>query len=238
MIYLSNGPVTKPADKDRVKIGWSSSGPIFADEMAERSRVSTVRLAPTGIADALGDIDAFIDHRRLAPDQRVTVTAHANLQSPNRYSRSSAARLPTAAPASRVAAVSRPFLSCNRYSTVSAVGRLVLDRRVPPRVVMDHRIGRGEVQAAPSRFQADQENWDRPRLKTADRVGSIAGGAGQLDIVDFSRRKSNTGKKPEKLGMNPATAAPIRLTQEGPPAGLQIIGGRKRYLARVSSKFA
>ena len=123
MIYLSNGPVTKPADKDRVKIGWSSSGPIFADEMAERSRVSTVRLAPTGIADALGDIDAFIDHRRLAPDQRVTVTAHANLQSPNRYSRSSAARLPTAAPLSRVAAASRPFLSCSsmiRSSTVSA----------------------------------------------------------------------------------------------------------------------
>ena len=61
MSALSNRPVTKPAEKDRVEIGWSSSGPIYADEMAERSRVSTVRLALTEIADALGDVDAFIE---------------------------------------------------------------------------------------------------------------------------------------------------------------------------------
>src|SRR5215467_15915463 len=61
MIDLSNRPVTKPAEKERIKIGWSSSGPIYADEMAERSRVSTVRLALTEIADALGDVDAFIE---------------------------------------------------------------------------------------------------------------------------------------------------------------------------------
>jgi hypothetical protein len=61
MIDLSNQPVTKPAEKDRVKIGWSSSGPIYEDEMVERSRVSTVRLALTEIADALGDVDAFIE---------------------------------------------------------------------------------------------------------------------------------------------------------------------------------
>jgi hypothetical protein len=61
MIDLSNKPVTKPAEKDRVQIGWSSSGPIYADEMTERSRVSTVRLALTEIADALGDVDAFIE---------------------------------------------------------------------------------------------------------------------------------------------------------------------------------
>jgi len=61
MIELSNRPVTKPAEKDRVKIGWSSSGPIYADEMAERSRVRTVHLALTEIADALGDVDAFIE---------------------------------------------------------------------------------------------------------------------------------------------------------------------------------
>ena len=61
MRALSNRPVTKPAEKDRVEIGWSSSGPIYADEMAERSRVSTIRLALTEIADALGDVDAFIE---------------------------------------------------------------------------------------------------------------------------------------------------------------------------------
>ena len=44
-----------------MKIGWSSSGAIYADEMAERSRVSTVRLALTEIADLQGDVDAFID---------------------------------------------------------------------------------------------------------------------------------------------------------------------------------
>jgi len=60
MIDLSNRPVTKPAEKDRVKIGWSSAGPIYEDEMAERFRVSTIHLALTEIADALGDVDAFI----------------------------------------------------------------------------------------------------------------------------------------------------------------------------------
>ncbi|MFA7431025.1 MAG: DUF6880 family protein [Rhodospirillaceae bacterium] len=60
MIALSNQPVTRPADKDRVETGWSSSGPIFADEIAERSRVSKVRLALMEIADAQGDVDAFI----------------------------------------------------------------------------------------------------------------------------------------------------------------------------------
>jgi hypothetical protein len=60
MTDLSNRPIAKPAEKDRVRIGWSSSGPIYADEMAERSRVSTVRHALQDIADAVGDVDAFI----------------------------------------------------------------------------------------------------------------------------------------------------------------------------------
>src|SRR4029077_4824329 len=61
MIDLSNRPVKKPAEENRVKIGWSSSGPIYEDEMAERSRVSTTRLALTEIADAVGDVDGFIE---------------------------------------------------------------------------------------------------------------------------------------------------------------------------------
>ena len=61
MVDLSNHPVKEPAEKDRVKVGWSSGGPIYADEMAERSRISTVRLALREIADALGDVDAFIE---------------------------------------------------------------------------------------------------------------------------------------------------------------------------------
>jgi len=61
MVDLSNRPGREPAEKDRVKVGWSSAGPIYADEMAERSRISTVRLALREIADALGDVDAFIE---------------------------------------------------------------------------------------------------------------------------------------------------------------------------------
>ncbi len=60
MIELSKAPVKKPADKDRVRIGLSSAGPIYEDEIAERSRVSTVRLALMEIADAQGDVDSFI----------------------------------------------------------------------------------------------------------------------------------------------------------------------------------
>lgn len=60
MIALSNEPVQRPADQERHVIGFGSGGPIYADEMAEHSRVSTVRLALMEIADALGDVDSFI----------------------------------------------------------------------------------------------------------------------------------------------------------------------------------
>jgi hypothetical protein len=60
MIALSSQPVRKPAAKERQVIGWSSRGAIYADEIAESSRVSTVRLALQEIADAQGDVDAFI----------------------------------------------------------------------------------------------------------------------------------------------------------------------------------
>ena len=60
MIALSKEPVRRPADKERQVIGWGSSGRIYVDDLAERSRVSTVRLALKEIADAQGDVDAFI----------------------------------------------------------------------------------------------------------------------------------------------------------------------------------
>ncbi len=60
MIALSNEPIQKPAEKERRAIGYGPGGPIFEDEIAERSRVSTVRLALMEIADAQGDIDGFI----------------------------------------------------------------------------------------------------------------------------------------------------------------------------------
>ncbi len=60
MVELSNTPVLRPVKKDRIEIGWSSSGPIYEDTMAENSRLSTVRMALQDIADAQGDVDAFI----------------------------------------------------------------------------------------------------------------------------------------------------------------------------------
>jgi hypothetical protein len=60
MIALSKEPVRKPSDKERQVIGWGSSGRIYADDMAERSRVTAARLALKEIADAQGDVDAFI----------------------------------------------------------------------------------------------------------------------------------------------------------------------------------
>lgn len=60
MIALSKEPVRRPKDKERQVIGWGSGGRIYADDLVEHSRVSTVRLALKEIADAQGDVDGFI----------------------------------------------------------------------------------------------------------------------------------------------------------------------------------
>lgn len=61
MIALSQEPVQKLPDEDRQIIGWGSAGPLYADEIAESSRKMTVRMALQEIADAQGDVDAFIE---------------------------------------------------------------------------------------------------------------------------------------------------------------------------------
>lgn len=61
MTTLSKQAVQIQSGEDRQVVGWGSGGPIYADEMAERSRVMTARLALKEIADAQGDVDAFID---------------------------------------------------------------------------------------------------------------------------------------------------------------------------------
>jgi hypothetical protein len=60
MIALSAQPVPRPADKERVTIGWSPRGPLYADEIEAQSRQRTVTEALKEIADAEGDVDAFI----------------------------------------------------------------------------------------------------------------------------------------------------------------------------------
>jgi len=88
MIALSKESVQRPADKERKVVGFGSSGPIYADDVAERSRISTVRLALKEIADAQGDVDAFIaqydDQARKVPkiaaaiSQRLLAAGRAN----------------------------------------------------------------------------------------------------------------------------------------------------------------
>ena len=59
-IALSKVPPEKPSDKDRKVIGWGSGRPLYADDLANRHRDSVIRLALQEIADAQGDVDAFI----------------------------------------------------------------------------------------------------------------------------------------------------------------------------------
>ena len=60
MITLSKEPVRKSSDGERCKAAHGSGSPNHVDAPAERSRASTVRQALTKIADAQGDVDAFI----------------------------------------------------------------------------------------------------------------------------------------------------------------------------------
>lgn len=60
-IELSKTPVeASPSEKHKL-IGWGTGGPLYADEIKARSRDGTIRLALREIADAQGDVDAFID---------------------------------------------------------------------------------------------------------------------------------------------------------------------------------
>ena len=64
---LARTPVPVPAEKDRRKVGWSSAGAIYEDEIEASRRQSLVRLALLEITDALGDLDGYIaQHGALA----------------------------------------------------------------------------------------------------------------------------------------------------------------------------
>ncbi len=59
-ITLSRAPLKEPRPEDREVIGYGSGGTIYADDYAERRRDSIVNMALQEIADAQGDVDAFI----------------------------------------------------------------------------------------------------------------------------------------------------------------------------------
>jgi hypothetical protein len=59
-VNLAKAPPKRPTDRERKVIGWGTGGPLYADEIAERRRESAIHLALQEIADAQGDVDAFI----------------------------------------------------------------------------------------------------------------------------------------------------------------------------------
>jgi len=71
---LSKTPIPKPPARDRSVIGYGSGGPLYADDVARSSRDITVQLALEAIADAQGDVDAFIAQKS---DKAKTVPAVA-----------------------------------------------------------------------------------------------------------------------------------------------------------------
>ena len=59
-IGLSKEPFERPKDKDRKVIGWGGGGALYADDISARHRASVIRLGLEEIADAQGDVDAYI----------------------------------------------------------------------------------------------------------------------------------------------------------------------------------
>jgi hypothetical protein len=60
MTTASAQPIQKPVPNERKVVGWGLRGAIYADDIAERSRVSTIRPALQNIADAQGEVDSFV----------------------------------------------------------------------------------------------------------------------------------------------------------------------------------
>ena len=60
MNQLANKPAKRVALSERRKIGWSTSGAIYAEDIEESSRSWVSSSALKEIADALGDVDGYI----------------------------------------------------------------------------------------------------------------------------------------------------------------------------------
>ena len=66
---------------------------------------------------------------------------------------------------------------------MGAIGRLRFDRRVPPRIEMDHGVGRGKVEADAACFQTDEEDRDLVIiLKTVDLLLPIFRQTGEITM--------------------------------------------------------
>ncbi|TPG55987.1 hypothetical protein EAH89_13030 [Roseomonas nepalensis] len=72
--WQAESVATSPGGKRQV-IGWSSSGPIHADEVQARHRKRTASVILQQIADALGDVDGFIEQFDASARTTPTVAA-------------------------------------------------------------------------------------------------------------------------------------------------------------------
>lgn len=59
-VALSKEPAKKLAEHDRRNVGWAMSSPIYEDKIANLYRARVIEIALRDIADAQGDVDAFI----------------------------------------------------------------------------------------------------------------------------------------------------------------------------------
>ena len=57
-------------------------------------------------------------------------------------------------------------------NTVGTVGRLVLRRHVPPRVVVDDHVGRRQIKAHAARLERNQKDRNLARLELRDHLGA------------------------------------------------------------------
>ena len=67
---------------------------------------------------------------------------------------------------------------------VRAIGGLRLRGGVPPRVVVDHRVGARQVQARAARLQADEKDVGVAALERVDRALAVLRRARERDVSD------------------------------------------------------
>lgn len=72
---LAGAPPPPPATGERRVIGWGSSGALYADDIKARGRAMAIRLALQDIADAQGDVDAYIAQYDAAIRRKPSIAA-------------------------------------------------------------------------------------------------------------------------------------------------------------------
>lgn len=93
---------------------------------------------------------------------------------------------------------------------VGAIGRLHLGRCVPPRIVVDHRVGGDQIETSAAGLQADQKYVRFPGFKLVTERLAITARAGETQALDVALFETllQKGEHLRKLGKN-KDAAPL-----------------------------